>query len=452
MAADEALRARHVALAGRLVEEHVARISWSRAQLAAEQRRALRVLLTVASSRSTWHRERLAGIDLENVAVEDIQTLPVMTKSDLMENFDDIVTDRRLTADVCANHLAHLDGDSYLFDEYHVIASGGSSGQLGMFVYGWEAWATCYSSIVRFQVRDWRSDPALVDVPRVVAVVAAARPTHISAAIGRTFSGTGMTRHLLPATLPLVDIVAGLNELQPTILQGYGSLLHRLALEARTGGLRIRPRRIVAISEPLLPETRALLAEVWGAPVSIGYGMSEGVFAHGCAHGTHLPDDLCLVEIVDSDGRAAPPGQLGQRILVTNLYNPVLPLIRYEVTDEVRVDPEPCPCGSVLRRIDDPQGRFDDTFGYPDGTMVHPHVFRDVLGQHPTLVEYQVRQTLRGADVAIVTDGPIDEPAVADRIAAALRHVGLVQAVVIVHAVAGIDRQGSGKLKRFVPL
>ena len=375
-----------------------------------------------------------------------------MTKSDLMDNFDDIVTDRRLGRAVCESHLERLVGDAYLFDEFHVVASGGSSGQRGVFVYGWEAWAICYLSVVRFQIRDWFSDPELANVPRVAAVVAAANATHISGALGRTFSGTGTTRHFLPVTLPLVDIVAGLNEVQPTILQGYSSVLHRLALEARRGRLHIQPRRINPISEPLTPETRALLDEVWGVPIINGYGMSEGVFAGACAHGIHLPDDLCFVEIVDRDGRAVPPGQLGQRILVTNLYNPALPLIRFEVTDEVQIVPGPCPCGSALRRIGDPQGRLDDTFAYPDGTTVHPHVFRDVLGQHPTLVEYQVRQTTRGADIAIVTEGPIDEAALADSVAAALQGVGLAQPVVIVDLVTAIDRQSSGKLKRFVPL
>ncbi len=75
-----------------------------------------------------------------------------MTKSDLMDNFDDIVTDHRLSRAVCENHLEGLVGDAYLFDEFHVVASGGSSGQRGVFVYGWEAWAICYTSVVRFQI------------------------------------------------------------------------------------------------------------------------------------------------------------------------------------------------------------------------------------------------------------------------------------------------------------
>ena len=317
------------------------------------------------------------------MTVEDIENLPVMTKSDLMDNFDDIVTDRRLDRAVCENHLEHLDGDAYLFDEFHVVASGGSSGQRGVFVFGWEAWAVCYLSVIRFQIRDWFGDPELANVPRVAAVVAAAQATHGSGALGRTFSGTGTTRHFLPVTLPLAEIVAGLNALQPTILQGYSSMLHRLALEASRGRLHILPRRINPISEPLTPETRALLQEVWGVPIINGYGMSEGLMAGACAHSVHLPDDLCLVEIVDAEGRAVAPGQLGERILVTNLYNAALPLIRFEVTDEVAVVPGSCPCGSALRRIGDPQGRLDDTFVYPDGTSVHPHLFRHVLGQHP---------------------------------------------------------------------
>jgi phenylacetate-coenzyme A ligase PaaK-like adenylate-forming protein len=56
--------------------------------------------------------------------------------------------------------------------------------------------------------------------------------------------------------LRLADIVDGLNELQPTVLMVYSSFLPRLALEAQAGRLHITPRRIVAISEPLLPETR----------------------------------------------------------------------------------------------------------------------------------------------------------------------------------------------------
>jgi phenylacetate-coenzyme A ligase PaaK-like adenylate-forming protein len=178
--------------------------------------------------------------------------------------------------------------------------------------------------------------------------------------------------------------------------------------------------------------------------------MSEGIFAGFCGHGSHLPDDLCVFEPVGADGRPVVPGVPSERVYVTNLYNHALPMIRFEVTDEVTVLGGPCPCGSAFRRIADPQGRLDDIFVYPGGTSVHPHVFRSSLGQHRQIVEYQVRQTDRGADVRVVADADIDGAVVEAKIAEALAACGLDQPEVTFTRVTTLDRQPSGKLKRFI--
>ena len=282
--------------------------------------------------------------------------------------------------------------------------------------------------------------------------MAASNPTHISAALSKTFSSGDNARHLFPISLPLETIVAGLNELQPSVLMGYSSFLPRLALEAQSGRLRITPRRVIGISEPLLPEARQVVHETWRAPIADGYGMSEGVFTGFCGHGVHLPDDLCIFEPVDADGRPVGPGELSHRVLVTNLYNHTQPLIRYEVTDQVTLINGTCPCGSSFQRIEDPQGRLDDTFEYADGLSVHPHLFRSALGQHPAVIEYQVRQTRRGATIRIVTTAPVDVHALQARITGALAALGLADPQVAIETVATLSRQASGKLKRFVPL
>jgi phenylacetate-CoA ligase len=146
-----------------------------------------------------------------------------------------------------------------------------------------------------------------------------------------------------------------------------------------------------------------------------------------------------------------PDGVRSQRVYVTNLYNLALPLIRFEVTDEVTVVGGTCPCGSAFRRIADPQGRLDDTFAYPGGVSIHPHVFRSSLGQHRQIIEYQVQQAPRGAEIRVVTDAPLDTAGAAMMIGEALAAAGLEQPdVTITHA--ALDRQTSGKLKRFIPL
>jgi phenylacetate-coenzyme A ligase PaaK-like adenylate-forming protein len=445
----ELTRQQHIARSQELVPELAAHVDWTAGELRRAQDGSLRRLVRHVVGQSPWHRDRLATFDVSTLTAADLSGLPVMTKSDLMDNFDAIVTDRRLTLDVCERHVDALRNDAYLLDEFHVVASGGSSGRRGVFVYDWDAWATCYSSITRFPARDRKLHPELAGSPPVVATVAAANASHISAAMGATFSTPDRPRHSIPVSQPIEQIVDRLNDLQPTTLMGYSSFLPRLAMEARTGRLRIAPQRVVAISEPLLPEARADLEATWGVPVASGYGMSEGLFVGFCGHGSHLPDDLCLLELVSADGTPVDGGATSAKVYVTNLYNTVVPLIRFEVTDEVSVLEGPCPCGSPFRRIADPLGRLDETFVYPDGTTIHPHVFRSCLG-HQHLIEYQVRQTARGADISAVTSGAIDTDALASRIEGALLDLGLPAPTVTIATVDGIDRQRSGKLKRFV--
>src|SRR5262245_41818435 len=235
----------------------------------------------------------------------------------------------------------------------------------------------------------------------------------------------------------------------------YGSMLATLVAEARAGRLSISPRRIIAVAEPLLPEVREGVRAAWGAPIANSWGTSEGgVVARGCYRGTgmHLADDLLIVEPVDEHGEAVPYGSESAKVYLTNLFNPLLPLIRYEITDQVTFLDEPCACGSAHRRIADIQGRLDDVFTYPGGAVVHPHTFRSVLGREAGVLEYQVRQTVRGADVLLRTREPVDVERIARILEAELDRVGCRRPLVTARVVERIPRVGVGKLKRFVPM
>ncbi len=173
----------------------------------------------------------------------------------------------------------------------------------------------------------------------------------------------------------------------------------------------------------------------------------------GCDRGgTHISEDQLIVEPVDLAGRPVSPGERSAKVYLTNLYNPVLPLIRYEITDEITVLPEPCPCGSAHRRIADVQGRLDDVFNYR-GLRVHPHLFRTALSHEAGVVEYQVRQTPAGAAIAVRCAAPVSLDGLRARIAAALALAGLDRPQVTVETVDRLERPGDpAKLKRFIPL
>src|SRR5262249_19698590 len=147
-----------------------------------------------------------------------------------------------------------------------------------------------------------------------------------------------------------------------------------------------------------------------------------------------------------------PPGERCAKLYVTNLSNLAQPLIRYELTDELRILDEPCPCGSAFRRVNDIEGRSDDLFTYPGGVVVHPLVFRSPLGREGHVVEYQVHQTPRGAAIQLRAEGEVDVAALSQRIAEALARSGVKEPQVTVARVEAFERQVTGKLKRFFPM
>jgi phenylacetate-coenzyme A ligase PaaK-like adenylate-forming protein len=439
------------------VPAHLERLTWPAERLRVDRNVRLRELVQVAQEGSPWHRERLGHLDPAKLSEADLAVIPPMSKEDLMANFDRIVTDHRLTLDRVELHLAGLTSDAYLLDRFHAVASGGSSGQRGVFVYDWESWADCFLSCMRYMLLDRFRQQELPRRPTRIVAVTAEHATHMSSALPQTFSAPDDTSAIrLPVTLPLPRIVAGLNEAAPDVLVAYASILPELAHEAWTGRLRIAPRRVISVSEPLLPEIRAAAEEAWGGTVVNWWASSEGGgmgVSCGQGAGMHLSDDLLIIEPVDADGRPVPPGVRSEKIYLTNLYNPLLPLIRFEITDQVTMIPadDPCPCGSAHRRIEDVQGRLDDLFVYPCA-VVHPHIFRSRLGRERNIVEYQVRQTDVGATIAVRCQGEVDESRLCEEIRDDLIRVGLGEPEISILRVERLERQATGKLKRFVPL
>jgi phenylacetate-coenzyme A ligase PaaK-like adenylate-forming protein len=451
----ERTRQRHIEHLLPQLGEHFERIGWSADRLRNERTRLLRQLVRVALERSSWHRGRLGGVNPDDLDEEALSELPVMTKDDLMDNFDAIVTDPEIRLEAVNSHIAGLETDAYYRDELHAVASGGSSGRRGVFVWGWDAWATVQLTALRRSLLDRIGDAELASKPPVAMVVAAENATHFTSAVSETFATGAIETHRFRVGLPLEDLVAGLNAVGGDTLATYPSMLARLLAEARAGRLDIEPRRILTMAEPLLPQIRAGAEELWQAPVANMWGTSEaGVTAIGCfqGEGMHLTDDLLIVEAVDESGMRVPPGESSDKVYITNLFNPVMPLIRYEITDEVTLMSEPCACGSAHRRIADIQGRSDDTFEYANGARIHPHVFRSILGREAAVVEYQARQTPAGAEITICTQGAVDLIRLTGKLEDALARAGCSGPAVTVSTAEHIPRLATGKLKRFVPL
>ena len=161
----------------------------------------------------------------------------------------------------------------------------------------------------------------------------------------------------------------------------------------------------------------------------------------------HLFDDMCIVENVDDDFRPVPDGELGSRLLITNLFNPVQPLIRFEVTDLVVIEPEPCPCGRRLTRVRSLEGRTEDVLCL-GGVAVHPLQF-GVVTADPDVREFQVVQ--RGDALRLrvaLRDGCSGaEERLRERVRAELAELGVPRPDVSVERVDALERSPAGKLQ-----
>lgn len=432
----------------------VRRLRWSADRLAAERERRLRELLAWSVRHSPFHAARLCGVDPNRFAEADLASLPIMTKTDLMDHFDHVVTDPALTFDVVNEHIAGLDEDAYLLEQYRAVATSGTTGARGLFVYGWEEWTSFVLMATRWQGRNGNSLP--IDAP--IASLFASNATHVSGALHaflRDLSGNGSPPLMhLSSALALPEIVAALNAAPPLVLQGYPSSVHLLALEAQAGRLEISPQRVVTCGEQCTEDVKAAVAAAWGIEIYDYWGCSEGAYALPCAAsaGMHLPDDLVIIEPVDEDGNAVPEGQRAAKILLTNLYNRTQPLIRYELNDAMTITTDVCSCGSAHRRITELTGRSDGFFVYPGGTVVQLLGIETVLLSDPHVVGLQVSQTPRGAAISVVTRGACEIEAIRRRLHELMATSGIADPLVTIHEVDALERLASGKVRKFQPL
>lgn len=456
MATYQATRLLHQAHAAEQLLHHFGQLTWSPERLREYREQRLRRLLALARERSLWHRKRLAGLDLEHFSEAQLERIPPMTKDDLMANFDQIVTDPRLTLSSVEDHLAGLQSDAYLLDRYHAIASGGSSGRRGVYVYDWQGWSDWFLLVIRRLLLALGATPGTPERPIVAAVVMGERASHGSSAAPQTFRELGSVLwNRVPISLPFAEQLSRLQELQPELLACYPSRLRQLLLAQQTGALAIQPRVVFCTSEPLLEATRAEAEQTWGCPIVNCWASSEaGAMAVSCGQSAelHLSDDRLIIEPVDRRGRAVPVGVRSSKVYVTNLFNDLLPLIRFEITDELTLSDRSCPCGSPHRLVSAVEGRLDDCFDYPGLEPIHPHLFRARLGRERNLVEYQVRQLPRGVEVSLQLQGTLDLEQLRGDLRRALSEAGLPNPKVVLHADRSFVTTSVGKLPRFIPL
>ncbi|HEY7187723.1 MAG TPA: AMP-binding protein [Vicinamibacterales bacterium] len=405
----------------RRVAELSARDAWSRAALVDVQQQRLAGLLAHAVSASPYYHDAMGDAVRAGASLDD---LPILTKTTLMNEWDRIVTDPRLRLRDLEAHLAGDRRGELLLGEYRPFATGGTTGERAVVVYGPADWLETIANLVRWiHTMGARPDARVVGIGAPTAL-------HIS---NRAFAELGSGRTAAPrlsVLTPVSELVGQLNDYQPEIIFTYASFARRLVEEQDAGRLRIHPRRIASTAEALSADVRRLVRDTWDARVVDSYGTTEGgLLGSECdaGQGIHIAEDMLVFEVVDDHNRRVPDGTQGSKVLMTCLFNRTLPLIRYEISDLVTLERSACPCGRPYARVTSIEGRREDYMvlrAAAGGSIrLHASRLRAPLAGVPGLRQYQVAPREGQLTLKLAVRNPADAESARTRATDIIRSV-----------------------------
>ena len=181
---------------------------------------------------------------------------------------------------------------------------------------------------------------------------------------------------------------------KPYFVAGYAGSLYQLARVARKYNVRLyQPRFVYSSAELLQKFMRSEIEEQFRARVYDYYGSREvGAIAGECTKGKlHVFSMNNVVEVLKRTGRSAKAHEGGD-IVITNLHNFAMPLIRYRIGDTGSLGNESCHCGSTLPVLESLSGRVTDHFRVRDGGLVHGEFFTHLFYFRDWVDRFQVVQ------------------------------------------------------------
>jgi len=187
-----------------------------------------RRILKHALTNSRFYREYYGdhGINLDNAHDIPIEQIPTINKNFMMEHFDDFVCDPKLKKADLEKFVSDPSnrGKNYL-GRYHAVHTSGSSGTIGLFIYGPGDWDTLMAMVLA------RVTKTKINFRRKI------RMAYIGATDGN-YAGISLAAHaprflyrFLPLHInsPIEEIVSRIQYFQPDSLSGYSSGVYILA-------------------------------------------------------------------------------------------------------------------------------------------------------------------------------------------------------------------------------
>lgn len=372
------------------------------------QEKRLRDITNYAYNNVPLYKEKFdaQGIKPEYIrSLEDVQKLPFTTKQEVRDGIPDRSMARGLD----------------LRDCIRASTSGTSGGSMPVFYdkrfmdYCMAAWR--FRKRLAIGVKPWQK----VMVIGYGGLIAPKKDQDQSGEMARMKrksrgrESLGPVVHLLRGREKMVTIGSDANEVltqilkfDPKLIRGPPSYLRLLAEAMAERGVEGLGDKVVRTDgEVADEETRRYLESSFKCKVFDEYSswdFGNGAWQCTKREGYHIDADLLILELVRGNERVS-PGERGE-VVVTNLLNYAMPLIRYRAGDIGVLDDKTCSCGRGLPLLKSIEGREADCFTLPGGQLITPKTIMTVIQGTPGVSRYQaVQESMNQVKIELMRRG-----------------------------------------------
>jgi len=366
------------------------RLNWSKKDLQDFQWERLEKLLyhcwnNVPYYRSAWEKSGIKDIS-EIKSLADFERLPVLTKQNVNDNYDQLIPESAKGKNIKK-------------------ATGGSTGQPFRFELDelsndarqaimWRGYGWLHAGIGAKSLFLWGDNVGKTSYLK-----------KIKEALYHRFYNRKMVSTFDMNIEHMDKYVQEINSYCPETIVSYVNPLYEVAKHInRTQSKVYSPKSLLTGAEPLYEYQRVEIERAFQSKVYNTYGCREFMLiAAECGQqkGLHINIDHLVVETIDENNKKI-NGDAGD-IVITDLMNYGMPLIRYLNGDRATISDISCDCGNPLPMIEKINGRKLDVIKTMNGQMLPGELFPHLFKEFDGLTKFQVKQThIESLDISLV--------------------------------------------------
>ncbi|TWX71043.1 phenylacetate--CoA ligase family protein [Colwellia demingiae] len=361
------------------LKNYESNLALSKEQLAEQQWQALQILLKHCFEHTQFYPKVWAKVGIHNTddikSLADFAKLPVVTKTDITEHYQEFL------ADNFSNNIKK--------------STGGSTGQPFSFELNtdsntrreaimWRGYGWLGAGLGQKTLYLWGAD---VGEPTLFKT--------IKTNLYHKFYNRKMLNSFAMNKNNMIEYVKEIRTYKPKALVSYVNPLYELACYINKNNTPVfSPDTILTGAEPLHDFQRTEIEKAFNCNVYDTFGCREFMLMSAeCTEykKLHTNSDHLVIETLSEQGESVTE-QSGD-LVITDLYNFGMPLIRYVNGDRATLINEPCRCGNPLPLMSSVDGRKLDIIKTPSGKTIpgelFPHLFKEFKG----ISRFQVKQS-----------------------------------------------------------